>query len=160
LGWLDFGRIPFVFVPQFVYPAKLPLSDGMERLVRFHGYQDNDYSGSPLTILADAYERFGATGVVGFHFAVGMILVLVGRLALSVRWQLLGVILLVCFAKAALRLYSASVLQFVSATCYGFLRDALVISSLFAIGWYGQQFLGAPARLRPNVRAPRGPQEP
>jgi hypothetical protein len=142
VGWLDFDRVLLVFVPQFIYPEKLPLNDGQERLVSLHGYQYSGYTASPLTILADAYERFGAAGVAGFHVAAGMFLVLIGRLLLSARRELLGVILLVCFARAALSLYSTSVLQFVSATLYGSVRDGLVISGLFAVGLGMQHFLG------------------
>lgn len=139
LGWINFNRLPFLFVPQFLYPAKIPVPDGWERLVKFHGYEDSTFTSSPLTLLADAYERFGVTGVIGFHFAAGMILVLVGRLVLVVRWQLVGVLLLVCFARAALSLYAAAVLDFINAIFYGFLRDTVVITCLFAVGWYMQR---------------------
>jgi hypothetical protein len=154
-GWLNFDRLPFLFVPQFVYPEKLPLTDGFERLVKFHGYQYSDYTSSPLTFLADAYERFGVTGVIGFHFAAGMILVWLGRLVLMARWQLLGAMLLVCFAKAALGFYAVSVLEFVSATFYGFLRDTVVITLIFTVGWYlqGNTGSGRPAKtLTKNKR--------
>ena len=73
-GWFNFDRLPYLFVPQFMYPAKLPIRDGWERLVRYHGYQDSDFTSSPFPFLADAYERFGVQGVMGFHFAAGMIL--------------------------------------------------------------------------------------
>jgi hypothetical protein len=156
-GWINFGRLPYLFVPQFMYPAKLPLRDGWERLVRFHGYQDSDFTSSPFPFLADAYERFGMQGVAGFHFAAGMILVLLGRLVLAARWRILGALLLVCFAKAALQLYSDSVLEFIYATCYGFLRDTVVIGSLFAVGWLTRR--GQPVRLGsvPTSAQPAGP---
>ena len=47
--------------------------------------------------------------------------------------------------KAALKLYTDSVLEFIYATFYGFLRDTVVISSLFAVGWLTRR--GQPARL-------------
>jgi hypothetical protein len=157
LGWIDFERVPFVLVPQFIYPEKLSLNDGPERLIRYHGYRANDYSAAPLTILADAYERFGVTGVIAFHLAIGIILVFAGRLVLSVRSELLAVILLVCFAKSALRLYSASVLQFISATSYAYLRDALVISSLFVVGRRMHQSVSTKARSLPHAHPVRRP---
>jgi hypothetical protein len=151
LGWINFDRLPFLFVPQFLHPAKLPLTDGNERLVNFHGYQYSTFTASPLTFLADAYERFGIPGVIGFHFAAGMILVLVGRLVLMARWQLLGVLLLVSFAEGATGLNGCSVLEFVSAVFYGFLRNTVVITCIFAVGHYLQG--GRPAKtLTKNKR--------
>jgi hypothetical protein len=141
LGWLNFDRLPFLFVPKFVYPSKVQVQDGWERLIKFHGYQDNDFSAAPLTLLADSYERFGITGVIGFHFAAGMLLVLVARLVLVVRWRLLGVIFLGCFTLDALGLYVASVLEFISAISYEFCRDALVITCIFVIGRSVERFL-------------------
>jgi hypothetical protein len=132
-GWSNFDRLMFLFVPQFAYPAKLPVSDSAERLISLHGVYFDDFTATPLPFLADAYERFGTIGVIGFHFAAGMILVLVGRLVLAARWQLLGVLLLVDFAKAAQFLYDSSVLEFIVAVFYGFLRDTVVIASLFAV---------------------------
>lgn len=146
LGWINFNRLSLLFVPQFLYPSKVPVQDSWERLVKFHGFAFSEYTSSPLTFLADSYERFGIPGVIGFHIAAGMILVLVGRLVLMVKWQLLGVLLLVCFAKGALRLYVTAVLEFVSVVFYGFLRDAVVITVLFAVGWYLQG--GRPAKAR------------
>jgi hypothetical protein len=51
------------------------------------------------------------------------------------RHDLFVIVLLICFAKAALRLYPMSVLGFMHMTCYSFVRDALMISTLFALGW-------------------------
>ena len=157
-GWANFDRVMWVFVPQFAYPAKLPLTDTAERLISFHGIYFDDFTANPLTFLADAYERFGIIGVIGFHFAAGMILVLVGRLVLAAKLQLLGVLLLVDFWKATLLIYESSALEFINAVFYGFLRDTVVITIIFAVGWY---MLGSrPAKIRPVSRAtpkPLGP---
>lgn len=158
LGWLDFDRLQFLYTPRFLYPDKPALNDGWERLVRFHGYADNDYSSAPLTILADAYERFGAPGVVLFHFAAGVILVFIGRLVLALRWDVLKLVLLVCFGKAALRLYAASVLQFVSITCYSFVRDALIISSIFSLGCLAGHVLRPRSQRGGTLRRRHGPE--
>lgn len=158
-GWANFDRLMFVFVPQFAYPAKLPVTDSAERLVNFHGYQYSAYTAWPLTFLADAYERFGIPGVIGFHFAAGIILVLVGPLLLAARWQLLGVMLMVCFAKTAETLSGASVLEFLNAIFYGFLRDTIVIASIFAIGWYLLGGRPAKGRSVPRASAARRPKE-
>ena len=146
VGWLNFDRLPFIFVPQFLYPAKLPLADGWERLTKDHGYVYSNMTACPFTFLADSYERFGIPGVIGFHFAAGFILVCIGRLILAIRWRLLSLLILVNFAKAALLIYSASVLEFINAVFYSFLRDTLIIGIIFVIGWYLQG--SRPAKVR------------
>jgi hypothetical protein len=154
VGWLNFDRLPFLFVPQFMYPAKIPVQDGTERLIMDHGFRDDSFSSSPFTFLADTYERFGIKGVIGFHFAAGMILLFMGRLVLATRWQLLGVLLLVCFAKAALRLYPLSVLEFINAIFYGFLRDTVVIACIFVVGRYLQGTMPAKVGLASSPTHP------
>lgn len=139
-GFANFDRLMFVFVPKFAYPAKPPVNDSEERLINFHGIYFDNFTANPLTFLADAYERFGFAGVIGFHIGAGIILVFVGKLVLMARSQLLAVLLLVSFARTTENLYVSSVLEFIVAVTYGFLRDTVVIICIFAFGRY---FIGS-----------------
>lgn len=150
-GWANFDRLPYTFVPQFLYPGKLPLNDGWERLVLYHGYNDSTFASCPMTIIADTYERFGIPGVLGFHIVIGIVLVFLNRLVLLLQWKLLAVLLIVCFAKASLRIYAESFLGFVSATFYGFLRDTIIISLIFFVGQFFCATFGSPREIRSAV---------
>jgi hypothetical protein len=131
IGFLNTERLLFVFVPQFVYPKKKPLDDGNERLTSDYGYAVTEFSSTPLTLLADSYERFGIAGVAVFHLLAGALLCIVGNLIFRVRERILALILLICCARATLLTYPFSTLGFFHFLFYGLARDILAISFLY-----------------------------
>jgi len=132
-GWINCDRLIWLFVPKYLHPEKLPLDDGDERLVRYFGQSSNEFSSSPITLVADAYDRFGVMGVFGSHLFFGFCLIALGRLVLLFRHPLLVIILVACFARLSLRLYPQSVLGFFQATFYAFGRDTIIICVMFLV---------------------------
>jgi uncharacterized membrane protein len=135
VGFINVDRLLFVFVPQFAYPEKKPLDDSNERLVEY-GYIATDHTSTPLTLLADSYERFGVVGVAFFHVLAGALLCCAGILILRIRERILALILLICCARAALLMYPVSSLGFFHMLLYALMRDIVVISSLYGGGFF------------------------
>jgi hypothetical protein len=135
-GLINMERLEFLFIPKVIGKSKLPLDDGDERLVMDYGVRSDEFSSSPLTLVADSYDRFGVVGVVVFHIFVGICLVVVARVIMLCKYDVLRIIWMGCFARIALRLYPSSDLGFIQAVFYGFPRDAVIIASVFLFAFF------------------------
>jgi hypothetical protein len=141
---LNGERLFFVLVPRFIDPQKKVLNDGNERLVTDYGFPESDFTASPITLIADAYERFGFGGVAAFHLMAGALLAYLGQWVCRPRSTLFVLILVVCFARSALLLYPESNLGFFNIVIYSFARDLILISGLYYIAsMIARPFMGS-----------------
>jgi hypothetical protein len=132
--FLHAERLLYVLVPRFLYPQKAALNDGNERLVTDYGFIESEFTSAPMTLIADAYERFGDIGVAIFHLLAGVLLAYIGKWVCRIKSTLLVLILIGCFARSALLLYPESNLGFFNILVYSFLRDLLLIGGLYVFG--------------------------
>lgn len=134
VGFLNYDRLLFIFIPKFVYAGKKPLDDSNERLRDDYGYATNEYTSAPLTLLADSFERFGYWGVAVVHFIAGLLLSVIGVFIIRMRERVLALILMVCCARSILLVYTVSTLGFLHILLYGLFRDIVIISLIYYMG--------------------------
>jgi hypothetical protein len=146
-GVEHFDRLPFLFLPKLVARDKQGLEDGPEVLARDYGVPITDFTSTPITFLADAYRRASIAGVAIAGFIAGWWLSILGvwlqRLSRSV-----AVLATTLISVQILRLYTASVLGFVSASTYGLVRDLFILWGIAALATRLAHHKPASANLR------------
>lgn len=140
VGFKDFERLQYLFVPRVFAPEKRVLSEGRETLIREFGFVIGEMTGVPITLIADAYRRGGLPWVLAVGFLVGAALRLVTRLTVLVIGADLALIPLALFAILVHGLPPESVLGSISVLVYHWSKQtfmffgvALLIRALVAL---------------------------
>jgi hypothetical protein len=133
VGFMNFERLQYLFVPKFIMPEKRNLSDGNERLVLDYGYYDSDFTANPLTLIADSYERGGVLFVSIYHLLLGAVLGALAWVVSRARFGLFQLALFVSLSRGLITLYSESVLGSFHVILYGAVRDFIILSVAFSV---------------------------
>ena len=133
VGFMNFERLQYLFVPKFIMPEKRNLNDGNERLVLDYGFYDSDFTANPITLIADAYERGGPLFVTAYHFVLGAVLSALAFVISKLKSKLLQMAVFVSLARGLITLYSDSVLGSFHILLYATARDFIMLVVCFAI---------------------------
>jgi len=136
LGWVENGNVKLVgwtledtkqvllaWVPKVFFPEK-GMGYGRDIMVYYGLSPSND--NRPVTLLADAFRRFGLAGVLGIYFFMGIASTIVAH-RLMPHWGEMGLILVLYFGLLHLTIYSSEVLEVFKLYFYRLPSSALVI---------------------------------
>lgn len=130
IGFKNFERIITGLIPKIIYPNKLPLEDGPERLVEY-GLNISDFNSIPLTFMADAFERGGYLSVFAIALIASFLFTKIGIFISRFKNFLFKSCLIVHLTMLSLRLYTATVLGSIFTLAYLSFRDFLIITLIF-----------------------------
>ena len=133
VGMVNFDRIPSFFVPKFINPNKKEGDDAWDRLIANHGFVYDPYSSPPLSVLADAFERFGVEGVAGFTAMLAITLLLTNALILRYSDPMLRFAVLSSLLSQALLVAQKTVLGTLQVFSYALLRETIIFATLLFI---------------------------
>ncbi len=124
-GWTleDFRQVIFAWVPKVLFPEK-GVGYGRDIMVNYGLTPSND--NNPVTVLTDAFRRFGVLGVLGIYFFMGVASTFVAHKLLP-RWGVLGLVFVLYFGLLHLTIYSSEVLEVFKLYIYRLPSSALVI---------------------------------
>ena len=110
-GFKGFDNFVFQYIPKAIFHSK-----GHDRgndILWWEGYRRIVWTHSPITLLGDAYYRFGWGGVMFFYFFWGFLLASLSKtllFRLVVKSKFVSFILLVVLTKFVLRAYSFDII--------------------------------------------------
>jgi hypothetical protein len=131
-------RLRFVLIPKFLAPEKLGVDDGTEILRRDYGYMLDDFTGVPMTLVADAFRRGGWEWVCVVGLIAGAWLRILARLTVNVVGGEFGALALGSLSVIYLRAYPCTVWGLVHFTTYLWMRQVLL---LIAFLWVTRLFI-------------------
>lgn len=132
-GFINFDRISYLYTPKFIDEDKPSLDDGPERLYLDYNVPFDEFTSSPITLLADSYARWGYVGVFAIPFILSFLLATIGRILYSLQNKLLGIFLIFYFMSICFSMYTMSILGLINMLFYIFIRDFLVISLVILV---------------------------
>lgn len=131
IGLENLDRISMVFIPKILSPyGNKNYDDSSERLEKY-GIVATQFTAAPITLMADSFERGGYLGVLFISLVVSFVLTIIGGLFTKIDSQIIRIVLLSTFAISSIRIYSMSVLGFISFITYVLSRDILLIWLIF-----------------------------
>ncbi|MFZ5806619.1 MAG: hypothetical protein ACOY3I_05395 [Verrucomicrobiota bacterium] len=134
VGFKNFDRLLFLFLPRFIVPEKKAMDEGYERLVEDHRFKYNPFSSAPMTLLADSFERGGYLAVFLISLTLTFLLTLLGRLLTQIPDSCLRILIISHFTVACMRIYSFSALECVNFLTYIFLKEAIILGGILMLG--------------------------
>jgi hypothetical protein len=127
VGFANFDRLKYLFVPAALAPDKMPLSDGRESLINEFGFHLGPLTSIPIMLVADAYRRGGEIWVVAIGIIMGMTLLLLTRWTIRLLGNDFGVVFIVLFLVVQeISLHGESVLGVISALSYYWTKTVLL----------------------------------
>lgn len=134
IGFQNLDRVIMIFVPKIFFPGDKVYDDSNERLENQGITGITEFTNPPLTLMADSFERGGYLGVFVVSVIVSFCLTFVAKLINNkLNSSILKLVLLGSLAISGIRIYSSSILDFISFITYGFARDAILVWFLFRV---------------------------
>jgi hypothetical protein len=154
VGFVNLDRIVLLFVPKFLLPGGEKIYDDAAERLEKYGIYSKFGAASPITLMADAFERWGFLGIGVFSSLTSFYLTRLAEFVSKIKIlnPNFGIILLTFYSFYSMRIYSTSVLGLVSLMTYSLFRDAILLAVFFLTVKGTSLFSQARFKANPTLR--------